>query len=87
MPDDTPQNDEGITSTITQTVADNDRQHIRLDSSWLRSCYYDAASQTLSIETTRQAYTLHGVPPDEFVGLISAASPGSYFNDNLKGKY
>ena len=34
-----------------------------------------------------RSYTLHGVPVHHYHGLLSASSPGWYFNTYLKGRY
>lgn len=65
-----------------------DGQDIPLTSTTLISCRYDKSSQTLDLTfTSGRTYTLNDVPPDQFLGLVHANSPGQYFNANLKGKY
>jgi hypothetical protein len=34
-----------------------------------------------------RTYTLRGVPEYHYSGLLNAASPGAYFNENLRGRY
>ncbi len=76
-----------ITPTIDQRVADNAGRDIPLSSSWIRSCRYDDDTQALTVNMTSNTYDLTGVPPDVFLDFIDAPSAGTYFNDNLKGKY
>jgi hypothetical protein len=73
--------------SLTEDVETFKDQDIPLNSSFISSCYYDAQNQTLYLRMQGGEYTLVGVPPDEFIGLISASSPGQYFNSVLKGKY
>ncbi|HEX8838164.1 MAG TPA: KTSC domain-containing protein [Candidatus Acidoferrum sp.] len=49
---------------------------------------YDQYKQSLDVTfTSGKTYTFSGVPPDIFLGLVHASSPGRYFNEKLKGKY
>lgn len=49
---------------------------------------YDSDTQELEVRFVNgQSYTLTGVPPDIANGLITADSPGRYFNQHLKGQY
>ena len=34
-----------------------------------------------------RSYTLYGVPPHHYLGLLNASSAGWYFNAYLKGRY
>ena len=77
----------GITSTIDEEVRTHAGQRISLTSSWISSCYYNLLDQTLQIEMSGKDYTFFGVPPDVFLGLIEAPSPGQYYATNIKGKY
>ena len=58
----------------------------RFQSSWILDGTYDRAAQELTVNTSGGSYTMT-VPPDLWEGLCSAASPGSYFNANIRGKY
>jgi hypothetical protein len=49
---------------------------------------YDEETQSLEITFRNgRSYTLTGVPPDMYDGLITADSPGSYYNTYLRGRY
>ncbi len=37
--------------------------------------------------TSTTVYTYHGVPKSLFLGLLSAASKGTYFNAHIRDKY
>src|SRR5260370_34911795 len=59
-----------------------------LRSSWLSRAVYDPRSQELTVYTAHgRSYTLNGVPPDMVESFVEDDSPGTYFNNNLKGKY
>jgi hypothetical protein len=32
-------------------------------------------------------YSYEGVSNEDYIGIVSAHSAGSYFNENIKGKY
>ena len=57
-----------------------------LTSSCIDRVVYDNGTMKITF-TSNNTYTLHGVPEHHYRGLITAASPGSYFNTHLKGKY
>lgn len=59
--------------------------HISLSSSALSSAEYDPDSESLTIDfTDGNSHTYDGVDASTFVGLVSAASPGAYFNANIR---
>jgi hypothetical protein len=59
-----------------------------LNSSAIAWVDYDPLSCTLTITfQSGRTYTLCGVPEYHFYGLLTAASPGSYFNIYLRGNY
>jgi hypothetical protein len=59
-----------------------------VSSSDLRSVGYDPATRTLEIEFNSGAvYRYDGVPPALHAGLMAASSHGSYFHQNIKGRY
>jgi hypothetical protein len=59
-----------------------------LNSSALLAVDYDAWSKILTIQfTSGGLYTFNGVPEWVFHGLISAASPGRYYNHYIRGRY
>ena len=47
---------------------------------------YSFGTMYLTFRSGR-TYTLHGVPEHHYYGLLSASSPGRYFNAHLKGRY
>ena len=64
------------------------RQLVQLQSSSLRSASYDPETKELDIGFQNgRTYTFQDVPPDVFQGLQDDPSPGSYFNQKIKGKY
>jgi hypothetical protein len=57
-------------------------------SSNIASVGYDLAAQQLYVRFNNGSeYRYDGVPVDESDAMISDLSPGSYFNDNIKGQY
>ena len=60
-----------------------------LSSSAIRSVDYDPESRTLTIVFTSSstAYTFHGVPERVYMGLVMSSSPGTYYNDHIRGRY
>lgn len=60
-----------------------------LNSSAIDSVEYDPESRTLTIVFTSssRAYTYHGVPEGIYWGLVVSSSPGTYFNDHIRGRY
>ena len=54
----------------------------------LKSAGYDPATGTLEIEFNGGAvYRYNSVPPTIYTGLMEASSHGSYFHQNIKGRY
>ena len=61
---------------------------IYLNSSAILAVDYDDWSHTLTIEfTSGGSYTFHGVPASVYQGLVNASSPGTYYNENIRGRY
>jgi hypothetical protein len=59
-----------------------------VSSSNLSSVGYDAESQTLEIEFHSGAvYQYYGVPKSVYIGLMQAASQGSYFHRHIRSQY
>lgn len=59
-----------------------------VSSSNLRSVGYDPTTRTLEIEfNSGAAYQYDGVPATVHAGLMGASSHGSYFHQNIKGRY
>jgi KTSC domain len=58
------------------------------DSTAILEGVYRRDSQELQV-TFRggNTYTMLGVPPDLWDGLLNASSPGSFFNARIRGKY
>jgi len=51
----------------------------------MRSVAYDPETETMIIDFhSGGSYRYTGVPEDTAFGLIYAASPGSYFEDNIR---
>ena len=63
-------------------------QRVPLSSTFLRSVGYDRRSGTLEVEMqNRSVYRFLDVPLDVHAALMSAASPGSYFNARIRDRY
>jgi hypothetical protein len=61
---------------------------IYLNSSAILGADCDFWSQVLTIQfSSGGVYDFHGVPESVFQGLISASSPGSYYNQHIRGRY
>jgi hypothetical protein len=61
---------------------------VRVESSNLGSVGYDAATYTLWIEfKNNDGYRYDKVPANVHKELMSAASVGSYFTNNIRSKY
>lgn len=60
----------------------------QLQSSNLSRCAYDLETGELQIQFySGKVYKYSDVPPSVYSGLLDAASPGQYFNSNIKGIY
>jgi len=54
----------------------------------IQSIGYDSNSQTLEVEfNSGTVYQYAGVPQDEYDGLMTAGSKGTYLNARIKGRY
>jgi hypothetical protein len=63
-------------------------EYFSLSSSALSSGAYDPVKQTLDITFTNgRTYTHYDVPPDVVAALRASPSPGSFYNDEIKGVY
>lgn len=61
---------------------------IKLNSSSIRAADYDSSRRLLYIWFRHNGpYTFFHVPEHVFAGLVSAASPGTYYNDHIRGRY
>lgn len=59
-----------------------------ISSSSISRAKYDVETKTLEIQFTGGAiYSYTDVDEDEYASLVNAASPGSYFHENIKGNY
>lgn len=59
-----------------------------LNSSFISRVEYDPWSRVMELTFHNgRTYTLRGVPDHHYSGLLRAASPGSYFNTHLRGRY
>ena len=57
-------------------------------SSNIRSIGYDASTFTLEVEFHNgRVYQYSGVPESAYVGLVQAASHGSYFHQHIRDRY
>ncbi len=57
-----------------------------LNSSWMDSADFNDGTLYITCRNGR-SYMLRGVPEHHYLGLITSASPGQYFNAYLKGRY
>lgn len=59
-----------------------------LRSSAIASAGYDPDTRTMEVEfTSGRSYTHQDVPPEVYEGLLSASSPGRFYNEQIKGVY
>lgn len=60
-----------------------------LNSSAISRAEYSAITRTLSIWFAESGgpYDYYGVPQDVYLGLLSAASAGQYFNAYIRDRY
>jgi len=60
-------------------------ERIPVDSTNIASVGYDVRASTLEIEFRNGTiYQYYGVPENEYSGLMSASSKGSYLNQHIK---
>lgn len=61
---------------------------VRLNSKTIQSVRYDKKRQQMTavFRANRRTYQYDQVTPEEFEALITAQSPGNYFNDHLREK-
>jgi hypothetical protein len=61
---------------------------VDLNSSALSAAEYDTSSEELTIDfMDGDSRTYSGVPSDTFFELVTAGSPGGYFNANIRNSY
>lgn len=59
-----------------------------VDSSCISHVTRDAETGETTIDfVSGHSYTWYGLPLDLVKGLLSASSPGSYFNSEIRGRY
>jgi len=60
-----------------------------LNSSAILAADYDPQTRVLTIVFTSggKAYSFYDVPESVYRGLVNAASPGSYYSANIRGRY
>ena len=59
-----------------------------LRSTAIAAASYETDTETLEVEFVNgRSYTHEGVPLDVYEGLVSAGSPGSFYNAAIKGQY
>lgn len=71
------------------SILESEGEHSQsLNSSAILRAGYSMDDQTLSITFVRnRTYTYYGVPPQVYLGLVNASSPGRYFNSNIRNRY
>jgi hypothetical protein len=73
---------------MTDQSADDTIDRRSFQSTAILEGTYRRDSQELQVVFRNgSSYTMLGVPPDLWEGMCNAASPGSYFNVNIRGKY
>ena len=62
---------------------------IYLNSSAVHATIYNANTATLTIwfQQGDQGYDFYRVPETVFRGLVTAKSPGTYYHENIRGRY
>ncbi len=64
------------------------KESVQLQSTMLRSADYDDESEQMNLHFANgRTYTCERVPRTVFDGLCNASSPGTFFNENIKGVY
>ncbi len=67
----------------------NDGLMCYLNSSAIVAVDYSSDSRLLHIwfPSKDEPYTFYGVPERIYLGLVNAASPGTYYNNYIRGNY
>lgn len=55
--------------------------------SWITFVEYDTDTQVMTVNTKIRTYECSGVPEEVYDAFDKAPSRGTYFNENIKGKY
>lgn len=63
------------------------RRQISQSSSWVGDFDYDPVTKNLEVQMGQKIYSFPGMEPDQVARWINSSSIGSYFNQNLKGKW
>lgn len=60
-----------------------------LDSGWLAAGLYDSGRNTLflRVRATGKEYSFVGVPVEKWAWMLTAPSPGKFYDAHLRGKY
>jgi hypothetical protein len=59
-----------------------------LRSSSIAAAGYDPDTRTMEVEFVNgRTYTHPDVPPEVYEGLVSAESPGRFYNQQIKGQF
>lgn len=59
-----------------------------LSSSAIRAVDYDEFTGELTIYfRSSGGYTFYGVPWEIYAGLVSSSSPGTFYNQHIRGRY
>lgn len=62
--------------------------NVRLNSSAIRSVTYDALNLIMQIWFVSSGpYSFYRVPEDLFQNFINSRSPGSFYNNHIRGRY
>jgi len=59
---------------------------VLLKSSYLKSVSYDNTTMVIEFQSGKR-FSYGGVPPNIYLGLIQALSPGSFFHRRIKNNY
>ena len=70
----------GINATVT-----GNQVSVAVSSSFIQSLAYDPDTQTLTVNMAHGSYDYPNIPQDTFQDFAASASPGQWFNQNLKG--
>lgn len=78
-----------VGQAIAQEAAPAPAAMQEVESTMIKEVGYDAAAQVLTVvfATTNEKYAYSGVPEDVYKALMAAESKGSFFAQNIKGKY
>jgi len=75
---------------VREWTAKNDEKKLSAMSSRKSSCIRSVGYESGRLSITFHSgntYTYNGVPESLYIGLITASSPGEYYNLNIRGRY